>query len=97
LPRSQDRACGLAAGDSVLVVDIGGGTTDLTASVLEEREGDIVLTESIQRSGLLLGATNIDDAFESFYGHQPTTPGSQKPHLPRPAPTRRWSARPSCR
>lgn len=50
----------LTVGDSILVVDIGGGTTDFTLIGVEEDEGDLILKRMAVGSHLLLGGDNID-------------------------------------
>lgn len=50
----------LDVGDTVLVVDIGGGTTDFSLISVEEREGDLHLERKSVGDHLLLGGDNID-------------------------------------
>ena len=50
----------LKVGNSVLVVDIGGGTTDFSLIAVEEEEGNLVLKRQAVGSHLLLGGDNID-------------------------------------
>lgn len=50
----------LKVGDSVLVVDIGGGTTDFSLIGVEEENGNLVLRRQAVGSHLLLGGDNID-------------------------------------
>lgn len=50
----------LKVGDSVLVVDIGGGTTDFSLIVVDEEEGNLTLKRHAVGSHLLLGGDNID-------------------------------------
>jgi molecular chaperone DnaK (HSP70) len=50
----------LKVGDSVLVVDIGGGTTDFTLIDVEDRDGNLELNRAAVGSHLLLGGDNID-------------------------------------
>lgn len=50
----------LKVNDSILVVDIGGGTTDFTLIVVEEENGNLVLRRQAVGSHLLLGGDNID-------------------------------------
>ncbi|RME75671.1 MAG: molecular chaperone DnaK [Planctomycetota bacterium] len=52
----------LAPGASVLVVDVGGGTTDLTVVTVEGSEGDLVLRRVAVSEHLLLGGDNVDVA-----------------------------------
>lgn len=50
----------LKVGDSVLVVDIGGGTTDFSLIAVEEENGNLLLKRQAVGSHLLLGGDNID-------------------------------------
>lgn len=50
----------LKVGDSVLVVDIGGGTTDYSLINVDEESGDLTLKRVAVGSHLLLGGDNID-------------------------------------
>lgn len=50
----------LKVGDCVLVVDIGGGTTDFSLIAVEEEQGNLFLKRIAVGSHLLLGGDNID-------------------------------------
>lgn len=50
----------LQVGDSILVVDIGGGTTDFSLIGVEEEAGNLTLKRLAVGSHLLLGGDNID-------------------------------------
>lgn len=50
----------LKVGDSILVVDIGGGTTDFSLILVEEEQGNLQLKRQAVGSHLLLGGDNID-------------------------------------
>ena len=50
----------LAVGETILVVDIGGGTTDFTLIAVEEEEGELSLRRMAVGSHLLLGGDNLD-------------------------------------
>lgn len=50
----------LRVGDKVLVVDIGGGTTDFSLISVAEEEGNLVLERIAVGNHLLLGGDNID-------------------------------------
>lgn len=50
----------LKVGDVILVVDIGGGTTDFSLISVEDREGNLTLNRMAVGSHLLLGGDNID-------------------------------------
>ncbi len=47
-------------GDLILVVDIGGGTTDFTLIAITEREGELALHRVVVGEHILLGGDNID-------------------------------------
>ncbi len=50
----------LSAGDSMLVVDVGGGTTDLTLIRLSEASGNVELERQAVGNHLLVGGDNMD-------------------------------------
>lgn len=50
----------LNVGDKVLVIDIGGGTTDFSLIEVSDKEGDMTLERIAVGSHLLLGGDNID-------------------------------------
>lgn len=50
----------LKVGDSILVVDVGGGTTDFSLISVEEEGGNLQLKRQAVGSHLLLGGDNID-------------------------------------
>lgn len=50
----------LKVGDSILVIDIGGGTTDFSLISVEEEKGNLQLKRQAVGSHLLLGGDNID-------------------------------------
>ncbi len=50
----------LKAGESVLVCDIGGGTTDLTLVRVQDESGDLVLERAAVGDHLLVGGDNMD-------------------------------------
>ena len=50
----------LKAGESVLVCDIGGGTTDLTLIHVKDESGDLVLDRAAVGDHLLVGGDNMD-------------------------------------
>jgi len=47
-------------GDLILVVDIGGGTTDFTLIAITERAGELTLDRVAVGEHILLGGDNID-------------------------------------
>jgi molecular chaperone DnaK (HSP70) len=60
IERHPDWRQRVAKGDLVLVVDIGGGTTDLTLISVTEREGELQLERVAVGEHILLGGDNID-------------------------------------
>lgn len=50
----------VAKGDVILVVDVGGGTTDLSLIAVTEQEGDLQLTRLAVGDHILLGGDNMD-------------------------------------
>lgn len=50
----------LAPGDGILVVDVGGGTTDLTLVHIDDEAGDLVLRRTAVGNHLLVGGDNMD-------------------------------------
>ena len=58
----------LSAGDVLLVVDVGGGTTDLTLVTVEEVGGELSLQRLAVGNHLLLGGDNMDLALAHHVG-----------------------------
>jgi hypothetical protein len=58
----------LAPGDVVLVVDIGGGTTDFSAIAVGEENGELTLTRVAVGDHILLGGDNMDLALAHVVG-----------------------------
>lgn len=56
----------LKVGDSILVVDIGGGTTDFSLISIEEENGNLSIKRQAVGSHLLLGGDNMDLALAYF-------------------------------
>ncbi|MCC9643485.1 Hsp70 family protein [Rhodopirellula sp. JC740] len=50
----------LSDGDTMLVVDVGGGTTDLTLIGVEQRDGELMLQRVAVGNHLLVGGDNMD-------------------------------------
>ena len=50
----------LSVGQSVLVCDVGGGTTDLTLITVDEEDGELVLRRAAVGDHLLVGGDNMD-------------------------------------
>ena len=60
----------VSPGDLILVVDIGGGTTDFTLISVSEREGELQLERVAVGQHLLLGGDNMDLAVARFAEQQ---------------------------
>jgi molecular chaperone DnaK (HSP70) len=60
----------LKVGDLILVVDIGGGTTDLSLIEVAEKEGDLTLERVAVGDHLLLGGDNMDLALAHLAAHK---------------------------
>ncbi|HEV2447653.1 MAG TPA: Hsp70 family protein [Candidatus Sulfopaludibacter sp.] len=60
IERHPDWRQRVAVGDLILVVDIGGGTTDFTLIAVTERDGELSLTRVAVGDHILLGGDNID-------------------------------------
>ena len=60
IERHPDWRQRVTKGDLVLVVDIGGGTTDFTLIAVTEREGELELERAAVGEHILLGGDNID-------------------------------------
>jgi molecular chaperone DnaK (HSP70) len=50
----------VAVGDVILVIDVGGGTTDFSAIVVEEQDGNLELRRVAVGDHILLGGDNMD-------------------------------------
>lgn len=66
--QAEDWRSVLTAGDVLLVVDVGGGTTDLTLVTIEEVEGELSLQRLAVGNHLLLGGDNMDLALAHLVG-----------------------------
>src|SRR5882757_1543703 len=64
-------------GDLILVVDIGGGTTDFTLISVSESAGELRLERIAVGDHLLLGGDNMDLALARFAEQQFAQKGSQ--------------------
>jgi molecular chaperone DnaK (HSP70) len=67
----------VAVGDLILVVDIGGGTTDFTLIAVTEQAGELALERVAVGEHLLLGGDNIDLALARHVEQQLTTKGTK--------------------
>jgi molecular chaperone DnaK (HSP70) len=64
-------------GDLILVVDIGGGTTDFTLIAVLERNGELVLERVAVGEHILLGGDNIDLALARTVGEKIAAKGTR--------------------
>ncbi len=64
-------------GDLILVVDIGGGTTDFTLIAVTERAGELQLERVAVGEHILLGGDNIDLALARFVEQQLAAKGTK--------------------
>jgi molecular chaperone DnaK (HSP70) len=70
IERNPDWRERVKPGDLILVVDIGGGTTDFTLIAVTEREGELQLERLAVGEHLLLGGDNMDLAVARFAEQQ---------------------------
>lgn len=70
IERNPDWRERVKPGDLILVVDIGGGTTDLTLIAVTEKEGELQLERVAVGEHLLLGGDNMDLAVARFAEQQ---------------------------
>ena len=66
-----------AVGDLILVVDIGGGTTDFTLIAVTESGGELALTRVAVGEHILLGGDNIDLALASVVAERLAQKGTR--------------------
>jgi len=64
-------------GDIILVVDVGGGTTDLSLIAIVEREGNLELHRIAVGEHILLGGDNMDLALAHVVARKLTAQGTQ--------------------
>ena len=67
----------LSVGDIVLVVDVGGGTTDLTLVAVSDEGGDLQLKRIAVGNHLLVGGDNMDLALAHFAASKFAEQGTQ--------------------
>jgi hypothetical protein len=65
----------LKVGDTILVADVGGGTTDLSLIAVTEKNGDLDLTRIAVGDHILLGGDNMDLALAHTLHQQLTAAG----------------------
>ena len=73
--RGRDWRRDLGDGDVLLVVDVGGGTTDLTLVGVTQTDGQLELERIAVGNHLLLGGDNMDLALAHFAGGKMTLAG----------------------
>ena len=67
----------LTVGDVILVIDVGGGTTDFSLIAVTEESGDVQLTRLAVGDHILLGGDNMDLALAHTLNQQLTTGGKK--------------------
>ncbi len=67
----------MALGDLILVVDIGGGTTDFTLIAVTESNGELALNRVAVGDHILLGGDNIDLALAGVVAHRLADKGTR--------------------
>jgi len=77
LERHADWRERVSVGDLILVVDIGGGTTDFTLIAVTERDGELELTRMAVGEHILLGGDNIDLALAGVVAERITAKGAR--------------------
>lgn len=70
IERNPDWRDLVGVGDLILVIDIGGGTTDFTLIAVQDREGEIALERIAVGDHILLGGDNIDVALAHHLAQQ---------------------------
>ena len=77
LERHPDWRERVAVGDLILVVDIGGGTTDFTLIAVTESNGELVLNREAVGEHILLGGDNVDLALAGVVAHRLAEKGTK--------------------
>ena len=77
IERHRDWRERVKLGDLILVVDIGGGTTDFTLIAVLERNGELVLERVAVGEHILLGGDNIDLALARTVGERVAAKGAR--------------------
>ncbi len=67
----------LSVGDVILVIDIGGGTTDFSAIAVAESDGDVELRRIAVGDHILLGGDNMDLALAHRVAHRLAADGKK--------------------
>jgi hypothetical protein len=77
IERHRDWRERVQVGDLILVVDIGGGTTDFTLIAVTERGGELSLERVAVGEHILLGGDNIDLALAGVVAHRLAEKGTR--------------------
>jgi Hsp70 protein len=77
IERHPDWRQRVALGDLILVVDIGGGTTDFTLIAVTEQGGELALNRVAVGDHILLGGDNIDLALAGVVAHRLAEKGTR--------------------
>jgi hypothetical protein len=77
LERHPDWRGRVAVGDLILVVDIGGGTTDFTLIAVTEANGELSLNRVAVGEHILLGGDNVDLALAGVVAHRLAEKGTR--------------------
>lgn len=77
IERHRDWREHVKLGDLILVVDIGGGTTDFTLIAVTEREGELALDRVAVGEHILLGGDNMDLALARHVEQELTAKGTK--------------------
>jgi molecular chaperone DnaK (HSP70) len=77
IERHSDWRERVAVGDLILVVDIGGGTTDFTLIAVKEERGEVALERVAVGEHILLGGDNIDLALAHAVAARLTAKGTK--------------------
>ncbi|MEO8372265.1 MAG: Hsp70 family protein [Candidatus Solibacter sp.] len=77
LERHPDWRERVAVGDLILVVDIGGGTTDFTLIAVTEANGELSLNRVAVGEHILLGGDNVDLALAGVVAHRLAEKGAK--------------------
>jgi len=81
IERHPDWRTRVTVGDLILVVDIGGGTTDFTLIAVTEQAGELSLDRVAVGEHILLGGDNIDLALARLVADQLTQQGTKIDNL----------------
>jgi len=77
IERHSDWRERVTVGDLILVIDIGGGTTDFTLIAVTQRDGELSLDRVAVGEHILLGGDNIDLALAGVVAHRLAEKGAR--------------------